>query len=123
MANLLQHKQDFGIDAEWHFTPTAHGKGAHDGLDASFKREARRASFKAKPTEALLTVKSLYEWDKTYYESVKIFNFSEADHNRSRRKLQVRFAKAQAVTEIMKYHSFKVTKDNKLEMKRFSSIA
>lgn len=120
MANLLQHKQDFGIVAEWHFTPTAHGKGAHDGLASSFKREARRASLKAKPTDALLTVNSLYNWAKSYYKSIKIFYFSEADHNRSRRKLKARFDNAAAVYGIMKHHSFKVTKDNKLEMKYFS---
>ena len=123
VANLLQHKHDFRIDAEWHFTPTAHGKGAHDELAASFKREARRASLKAKPTEAILTVDSLYKWAKIYFKTVKIFYFSQVDHDRYRRKLKARFDAAQAVTGIMKNHSFKVMRDNKLEMKHFSKLA
>lgn len=32
MANLLHHKLDFGVEAEWHFTATAHGKSSFGGL-------------------------------------------------------------------------------------------
>lgn len=31
-SNLLAHKDDFGIEAEWHFHATAHGKSACDGV-------------------------------------------------------------------------------------------
>lgn len=40
MCNLADHKEDFGVLAEWHFYVTAHGKGACDGVGAIFKREA-----------------------------------------------------------------------------------
>lgn len=122
MSNLLQHKNDFGVEAEWHFTPTAHGKGAHDGLAASFKREARRASLKAKPTDALLDVKSLFNWARKYFSGVKIFYFSEVDHNRFKRKLNARFGAAERVNGITKHHRFCVAINGTLEMKRFSVI-
>lgn len=121
MANLKWHKQDFDVEAEWHFTPTAHGKGGHDGLAACFKREARRASLKAEPTEALLNIKSLYSLARQYYTDVKIFYFSKADHNCYRRKLNNRFENAQRVNGIMKNHCFRVLVNGELEMKRFSS--
>ena len=31
-TNLCNHKADFGIQAEWHFSATPHGKGACDGV-------------------------------------------------------------------------------------------
>lgn len=32
--NLCYHKEDFEIDAEWHFFETSHGRGPSDGLGA-----------------------------------------------------------------------------------------
>lgn len=121
MSNLKHHKEDFGIDAEWHFTPTAHGKSGIDGLGACFKREARRESLKAKPTDAILNVNTLFTWAKKYFKDVKIFYFSRLEHSQSQRKLTQRFNKAEAVVGIMKHHSFKILENDVLEMKRFSS--
>lgn len=123
MANLLNHKKDFGIDAEWHFTPTAHGKGGHDGLAACLKREARRESLKVKPTDAILNIHSLFSWAKKYFkEKVAIFYFSKTDHDRTRRHLNQRFMNAKEVKGISSHHSFKPMNDGSLEMKRFSTV-
>jgi hypothetical protein len=32
LINLCYHKDDFGMDNEWHFFATSHGKGACDGI-------------------------------------------------------------------------------------------
>ncbi|EFN76306.1 hypothetical protein EAI_07811, partial [Harpegnathos saltator] len=42
IANLIHHKADFGIEAVWHFSATAHGKSGYDGIGATFKKEAYR---------------------------------------------------------------------------------
>lgn len=42
--NLCHHNEDFGVAAEWHFSATAHGKGACDGLGGTVKQLAARAS-------------------------------------------------------------------------------
>lgn len=42
--NLADHKNDFGISAEWYFFTTSHGKGPCDGIGGTLKRLARRAS-------------------------------------------------------------------------------
>ena len=39
---LYNHKADFGIDAEWHFLVTSHGKGPCDGLYGTVKRLAAK---------------------------------------------------------------------------------
>lgn len=42
--NLCMYKIDFGIDAEWHFFATSHGKSSYDGLGGTVKRLATKAS-------------------------------------------------------------------------------
>lgn len=121
LSNLKHHKEDFGIEAEWHFTPTAHGKSGIDGLAACFKREVRRESLKAKPTDAILNVNSLFSWAKKYFKEVRVFYFSKLEHNQIQKKLNQRFEKAEAVVGIMRHHTFKVLENGTLEMKRFSS--
>lgn len=38
LANMLFSQKDFGVTAEWHFSPTSHGKRPADGLGATYKR-------------------------------------------------------------------------------------
>lgn len=37
VANLIYHRSDFGVEAEWHFTATAHGKGPSDGVSGCIR--------------------------------------------------------------------------------------
>lgn len=43
-ANLVEHKNDFGLEATWHFFATSHRKSVCDGIMAVIKFQARRAS-------------------------------------------------------------------------------
>ena len=43
-VNLCYHKEDFGVQAEWHFYATSHGKGPCDGIGGTVKCLAARAS-------------------------------------------------------------------------------
>jgi hypothetical protein len=40
----IYHKDNFGMDAEWHFFATSHGNGACDMIGGTIKRLARKAS-------------------------------------------------------------------------------
>ena len=42
--NLCFHKQDFGIEAEWIFFATSHGKSPCDGIGGAVKRHAAKRS-------------------------------------------------------------------------------
>ena len=42
--NLCHHKQDFEVDAKWHFFATSHSKGPCNGIGRTVKRLAARAS-------------------------------------------------------------------------------
>ena len=62
LLNLGFHFEDFGINAEWHFFATAHGKNACDGVGGSLKRLAARASLQ-RPLEDQITIpQKLFDW-------------------------------------------------------------
>ena len=60
--NLAYHQSDFQVEGEWHFFATAHGKGPYDGLGATVKRGAIRASLQSGDNNHILTAKDLYKW-------------------------------------------------------------
>ena len=62
ICNLLYHRDDFGLDAEWHFFATSHGKNACDGIGGTVKREASNASLRATTSGHILTPLQLFEW-------------------------------------------------------------
>ena len=70
MINLIYHKIDFGVQAEWHCHATAHGKGASDGVGALFKREAARSSLLCKPTDAILSPEKLLSWGQKHFKTI-----------------------------------------------------
>ena len=43
--NFCQHKEDFSISPEWHFSTTSHGKGACDDLERTMKWIAAWAQY------------------------------------------------------------------------------
>ncbi|GAB1865911.1 hypothetical protein CAJAP_06990 [Camponotus japonicus] len=120
MVNLVNHASDFGIPAEWHCHATAHGKSTCDGVGAAFKRAAAKQSLLAKPQDSILDSKSLFDWGKNYFKNIKIFHYSNSDHERTQRRLKNRFIDAQAIPDIQKSHSFEVLPGKKLLVKRYS---
>lgn len=121
IANLVHHKEDFNVQAEWHFSATAHGKSAYDGIGAVFKREAYKASLVAKPQDAILTPQVLFNWARKHFKNLKVFYFKKSEHEKVRRKLNKRFDIAQSVPQILKNHGFIVQDDNKVLIKRYSN--
>jgi len=121
IANLVHHKHDFNIQAEWHYSATAHGKSAYDGIGATFKREAYKASLVAKPQDAILTSQVLFNWAKKHFKNIKIFYFKKTDHEKVKRKLKKRFETAPLVPQILKNHEFIIMGENKVLIKRYSN--
>ena len=60
-TNLCNHKDDFGIQAECHFSVTSHGKAACDGVGGAVKHLA--ANGLQRPYEdQIMTPSQLFEW-------------------------------------------------------------
>ena len=58
-VNVLNHENNFGVPAEWHFLATSHGKGPYDGIGGTIKRLAARARLQR---TLILTPREFYEW-------------------------------------------------------------
>ena len=71
-ANLIAHEKDFGIPAEWHFHPTAHGKGACDGIGANLKRNAAKYSLQCSHQNRILDATALFNWAKNFCKETEI---------------------------------------------------
>ena len=106
VINLAYHKKDFSVEAEWHFYATAHGKGPCDGLGATVKRAAVRASLQLTNNKNILTCKDLYEWLKSTSRLPNIeFRFSPvSDYNVSKRSLNQRFKLNARIERLQEQH-------------------
>ncbi|XP_033122950.1 uncharacterized protein LOC117121756 isoform X2 [Anneissia japonica] len=60
--NLCLHEEDFGVQAEWHFFATSHGKGPSDGVGGTIKRLAARASLQRPFDQQIITARQLFEF-------------------------------------------------------------
>lgn len=120
MSNLMNHKDDFDAEAEWHFHATAHGKGPCDGLGASLKREATRYSLQVHQNNAILNSTRLFTWAKGKFENIKFFYYSK-EHQKTKKFLNKRFSTAPAVTNIQMSHAFIPTSNKVLKVKRYSA--
>ena len=120
MSNLMKHKDDFGIEAEWHFHATAHGKGACDGIGATLKREATRYSLQVDPTRAILKSEALFIWAKKKFANMRLFYYSKESHKRTQRFLHKRFSCAPPVSNIQMSHAFIPISKKRLKVMRYS---
>ena len=61
-TNLLMHKKDFRMKAEWHFFATSYGKNACDGVWGAIKRLAAHASLQRAIHNQILNPHQFYDF-------------------------------------------------------------
>lgn len=114
--NIAQFKRQFGIEAEWHFFATAHGKSACDGIGGTFKRNARRASLQGKE---ISNARQLYVWARQN-SSMKIIFCSKFDYTLTFGELYRRYDRVKTIEGTQRFHSFQPISNRMLEVKRYS---
>ncbi|XP_066584842.1 LOW QUALITY PROTEIN: uncharacterized protein [Prorops nasuta] len=121
-ANLSCHEEDFGLKAEWHFFATAHGKGAFDGIGGTVKRMAARASLQLPLDRQITNPKELYEWATrpNNLKNISIFFVPQIDYTEEKRKLEIRYRRAQSVKGTQKFHCVIPIQRETLQFKKFS---
>lgn len=105
-TNLCFHKDDFDIDAEWHFSATAHGKGPCDGVGGTVKRLAARASLQRPYENQIQTPFQLYEWA---IQNIFVANFeyvSQEEYIQTNKLLEDRLSKSVRIKGTQKLHAF-----------------
>lgn len=120
VINLAYHFEDYGINAEWHFFPTAHGKGPCDGLGATVKRSAVRASLQS--TSTILTAEEFFNWLKNIdrLQNIHFEYFKSADYNPMKKKLNKRFMITNRIKALQQKHCLIAMSDGYIEAKTFS---
>ncbi|KAE8740407.1 hypothetical protein FOCC_FOCC014086 [Frankliniella occidentalis] len=118
--NLSYHETDFGIQAEWHFFATSHGKGVCDGVAGSLKRNAKSASIRK---VLIRNPREFYKWAKyrqDLHDGTKVAFVSVQDVEESRIVLEKRLEKALSITNIRSSHTFIPTSQSEIVVKRHS---
>lgn len=120
IVNLTHHRQDFGLEAEWHFFPTSHGKGACDGLGGTLKRLAARTSLQ-RINNPIQTPKELFEWAVTALPNMSLKFVDKKEYVEEEKKLEARFKKAVTVKGTLSFHCIIPMTKKKAKVKHFSS--
>lgn len=100
---LVDHETDFGMQAQWNYLESGHGKGPCDGLGASVKRAADMAIKQGKAT--IQDGKDFYNWTtKESGSKVKFTYYSQQDYDEAKTILESK-QKCQAVSGTFKLHA------------------
>lgn len=125
VINLYNHAKDFKVAATWNFFPTAHGKGASDGVGGSVKRAAAKASLRLPPTEQILSPEALYNWleNNGNFKNVDFAFSPKSDYDKNVEKLKKRFENASQVKDIKKFHCINPLSNGRVECKVYSGYS
>lgn len=104
--NLCRHHEDFGMQAEWHFSATLHGKGACDGVGGTVKRLAARASLQRPYDSQIMTPRQLFDWAKDNIAAINFEYCTNEEHDAEDKWLAEHFSLARPIPGTQKLHSF-----------------
>lgn len=124
-ASLCQYKTRYGIEVEWHFFATSHGKGPCDAIGGTIKRMATRASLAKESEHPIKTVRELFEWAKSREEGeLTKLSFELAtteEYEQANVDLDNLYSRAKSIQGTQKFHAFIPVSIDKIEAKRFST--
>ena len=75
--NLFLHKQDFGLDAEWIFFATSHGKSPCDMIGGSVKCHAAKRSLQRTMNNQILDYRDMLNVCEEEMSKIKLFGISK----------------------------------------------
>ena len=118
LLNLCNHKEDFGIDANWTFFATSHGKSPCDGIGGTVKRLTARASLQRPLSDQILTVSKMLLFCQQNICNIRFLFIPKERMAEVRRELQSRFASGHTVPGTRSYHFFEPQTANVIAYKR-----
>ena len=120
--NICYHKDDFGLEAEWNFFATSHGKSAVDGIGGTVKRTAARASLQKFGTEQILTAEAMYNFCSIKIPSIIFQLITEEDMRIVRESQHSRYEGGKTVPGTRGFHLFCPISNNQIAFKRVSDV-
>lgn len=114
--NLCLHKQDFDIEAEWHFTVTSHGKSACDGIGGAVKRTARCDTLRG---ASIKNAKEFFDWATNRFKEMLFIFVDENDIESATIEIQNR-GDFKSLPGTQRYHQFLPQTEDDIEVAPFS---
>lgn len=119
-ANLTNHEKDFNLTAEWHMTPTAHGKSECDGFGGNVKKRVREASVRG---EEIVNGWDFFKYLENHSDKFQnaTFDFvSKETYQPAFDKLEQRYQHVRTIPGTQQYHAFFPMGENLIAAKLFS---
>jgi len=113
-VNVCQHRNDYGVEAEWNFFASSHGKNSCDGIGGTTKREVRRASLQRPYTDQILTTQDMFKYCRDNITGVKYIYVSSAEIERMETTLTERFEYCLPVKGTRGYHRYVPLSNNQI---------
>ena len=120
-TNLCYHAADFGVQAEWYFFATSHGKSAGDGAGGTLKRLATRASLQHLYQDHILTAEQLYQFAVSEIKGMYFGFATLSEHEQEAKVLEDRLKRSRTVPGTHQLHSVVPVSTTVVEVKSFSS--
>ena len=105
-TNLCHHKTDFGLDAEWHFFATSHGKGPCDGIGGTVKRIITKASLQRTTSEHILTPLKMFQFCEQEIKGITFYFVSTDTILKNEEDLSSRYDNSLAIPNTRENHSY-----------------
>ena len=118
--NLCYHSEDFGLDAEWAFFATSHGKSPCDGIGSSVKWTITTASLQRTTINHILTVDSMYALCLQNIKSITFIQIFKETMIIVREFLNKRFETSNTVPGSRSHHHYIPLSKNTIAFKRTS---
>eukprot|EP00731_Ephydatia_muelleri_P009842 Em0005g428a len=103
LTNLCYHVEDFGVQTEWHFFATSHGKSAGDGAGGTLKQLASRANLQRLYSNHILTAKQLYDFAVSEVKGMHFGFATQNEHVQEAKLLEDRLKQSRTVPGTQKY--------------------
>ena len=121
--NICYHKEDFGLEAEWNFFATSHGKSAVDGIGGTVKRVVARASMQRSGTESILTAETMFKFCLEKIPKITFQLIEEDTLKTVREKQLTRYELGRTIPGTRGFHFFCPISTNEIAFKTISNSA
>lgn len=126
-ANICNFKNKYGVECEWHFFATSHGKGPCDGIGGTLKRMATRACLAKEYENPIKDAEEMYNWANQHTEQmqtkISFCYVSNADYKNmeSDPELESLMKNAKMIPGTQKFHSFIPVSSHQIAVKIYSN--
>lgn len=104
LSNLCFFKKDFGVEGEWNFFATSHGKGAVDGIGGTVKRIVW---LKVKERRVIINnAEDFHRCAATATSKIQMLYVSSADVEKNKAYLRERWEKVKSIPGLQGKHFF-----------------